>query len=137
MAEYSLTVPTAVAVGATVPYNNVIVNGCCNIKHRAGSGIVTVKGGSCCKPNVYKVNFHANVTGVAGAIQLGIFQDGELLPETLMSVVPAAATDVWSVSAETGVNATCCCESLSVRVITGATVTVNTADIIVQKECAA
>lgn len=136
MAEFSLITPTAVAVGSAVPYNNVICKGCCNIKHRNGSGIINVKGGSCCHPNKYTVHFHANVTGVAGAIQLGIFLDGELLPETLMSVVGAAATDVLSVDAVTQLCSTCDCENISVRVITGDTVTVNTANIIVEKEVA-
>lgn len=134
MAEFSLITPTAVAVNAAVPYNNTIVKGCCAVRHRAGSGIITVKGGTCCQPARYRVNFHANVTGVAGAIQLALYQDGEQLPETLMSVVPAAATDVWSVDAETEVNAICDCTNISARVVTGATVTVNTASIVVSKE---
>lgn len=134
MAEYALNVATPVAVGAAVPYNLVICPGNCNVMHRQGSGIVTVKGGSCCKPARYRVNFHANVTGVAGAIQLALYVDGEQLPETLMSVVPAATTGVWSVDAETEVCTMCDCTNISARVVTGATVTVNTADIIVDRE---
>lgn len=136
MAEFVLTTPTEVAVGAAVPYNQTVVPGCCcEIRHRAASGVVLVRGSGCCKcPAKYSVSFHANVTGVAGAIQLGIFLDGELLPETLMSVVPAAATDVLSVDAETTVVADCGCQRISVRVITGDDVTVNTAALIVKKE---
>ena len=136
MAEYSLTIPTAVAVGEAVPFNNVIRKGCCNIRHRAGSGIITVKGGTCCHPNLYRVYFHATVTGVAGTIQLGIFLDGELLPETLMSVVPAAATGVWSVDAMTEIYSEGANDTISVRVVEGDTVTVNSASIIVDKEVA-
>lgn len=136
MAEYVLTLPVAVPVGGSVPYTDTICKGCCNIRHRAGSGLIKLKGGTCCKPNRYHVQFHANVTGVAGAIQLGLFLDGELLPETLMSVVPAAATDVLSVDASTEVCLDVCCSTLSARVVTGATVTVNTANIIIHKEVA-
>ena len=136
MAEYVLTTPTGVPVGGSVPYNSTIIKGCCNIKHRAGSGQVSVKGGTCCNPARYMVYFHGNVTGVAGAIQLALYLDGEILPETLMSVVPAAATDVWSVSAKTEFCVDCCCGTVSARVITGDTVTVNTANIIVKKEVA-
>lgn len=136
MAEYTLTTPTAVPLGGAVPYTNTIIKGCCNIKHRAGSGQVTVRGGTCCNPAKYLVYFHANVTGVAGAIQLALFLDGERLPETLMAVVPATATDVWSVSAETEFCVDCCCGTVSARVVEGATVTVNTAEIIVKKEVA-
>lgn len=135
MAEYSLTTPTLVAEGSAVPYNNVIVPSCAYIRHRPGTGAVKVRGGGCCHPNKYEINFHGNVTGVAGTIQLGIFVDGELLPETLMSVVLAAATNVVSVDATTEILA----ESnsvISVRVIDGDPVTVNTANIVVHKEAA-
>ena len=136
MAEYTLTTPTAVPVGGSVPYNNTVIKGCCNIKHRSGSGQVTVKGGTCCNPARYLVSFHANVTGVAGAIQLALYLDGEILPETLMSVVPAAAADVWSVDAQTEFCTDCCCSTVSARVVTGDAVTVNSAEIIVKKEVA-
>lgn len=136
MAEYVLTTPTLVAVGSAVPYNGEICKGCCCIRHRTGAGTIKVKGGTCCHPNRYHVSFHGNVTGVAGAIQLGIYLDGELLPETLMSVVPAAATDVLSLGATTEICVDGCCASISVRVIEGDTVTVNTANIIVHKEVA-
>lgn len=136
MAEYTLTTPTAVAVGGSVPYNNTVIKGGCNIRHRSGSGQVTVRGGTCCNPARYLVCFHANVTGVAGAIQLALYLDGEQLPESLMSVVPAAATDVWSVDAQTECSIDCCCGTVSARVVTGDAVTVNSAEIIVKKEVA-
>lgn len=135
MAEYSLTTPTLVAVGSSVPYNNAIIPSCACIRHRAGSGIVKVKGGGCCHPNKYLIMFHGNVTGVAGSVQLGIYVDGELLPETLMSAFLAAATNVVSVDASTEILAEGD-STITVRVITGDTVTVNTADIIVHKEVA-
>lgn len=134
MAEYALLNPTLVPLNSAVPYTTVICEGGCNVKHRSGSGIVIVRGGTCCKEARYRVNFHANVTGIAGAIQLAIYQDGEQLPETLMSVVPAAATDILSVDAETEVCTNCDCTNISVRVVTGAPVTVNTASIIVNRE---
>lgn len=136
MAEYSLTTPLAVPEGGTIPYNNTICKGCCCIRHRSGSGIIKVKGGTCCKPNRYHVLFHANVTGETGQVQLGLFLDGELLPETLMSVVPVAVTDVLSVSAATEICIDGCCSTIAARVITGDAVTVNTANIIVHREVA-
>lgn len=136
MAEYVLNTPTAVAVGSAVPYNAVAVKGCCDVHHREGSGNVIVKGGSCCNPRKYIVFFHANVTGVAGSIQLALYLNGERLDETLMSVVPASAADVWSVDVESEILAECDCSTLAVRVVTGATVTVNSASIIVRKEAA-
>lgn len=136
MAEYSLTTPTVVAVGSAVPYDNVIINGCCNITHRAGSGIIKVKGGTCCHPNKYTVRFHGLVLGVAGPIQLGIYLDGELLPESLTAVVPEATADVWGIDTETQLLAVGDYESISVRVVAGAPLTVDRASIIVTKEVA-
>lgn len=134
MAEYALRVPTPVAVGASIPFDTVIVCGCGYVRHRSGAGNITVKGGGCCRPNLYKVNFHGNVTGITGQAQLGIYLDGELLPETVMSIYTGLDTVIQSVDAETEVKVDCCCSNISVRVIEGDDAVINTASIIVQKE---
>lgn len=135
MAEFTLTTPTAVAVGTAVPYNQTVVPGNCDIRHRGGSGIVTIKGNSCCKcPRRFKATFHANIVGVQGAMELGLYLDGELLPETRMSVVGTGTTAVYSVDATTEILADCGCQALSARVITGNAVTVNSAALIVERE---
>lgn len=134
MAEYALTTPTSVAVGTAIPYNVVIIPGCCNIRHRAGSGSIKVKGGSCCKPNKYHIQFHGNITNVTGFSRLGIFLDGELLPETQMYVVAAAATDILSVDCATEILVDGCCSTISARVIDGTGAIMNTANIIIHKE---
>lgn len=136
MAEYTLTTPTAVAVGSAIPYNSTVVKGGCAVRHRDGSGQVTLKGGTCCCPARYTVDFHAAVTGVAGAVQVILYLDNESLPETLMSVVPAAAADVWSIGCKTQISVECSCVQVSARVITGDGVTVNTAAIIANREVA-
>lgn len=132
MAEYSLTTPTFVAVGSSIPYNTEIIKGCCNIHHRPNSSIISLKGKNCI-PTKYKISFHASVLGVAGIIQLGLFQDGEMIPETLMAVVPATTLNVWTVSAETIVLVDCDCTDISARVIAGATTTIDRANIIIEK----
>ena len=135
MAEFILTTPTEVAVGSAIPYNGTIESGCCNVRHKPGSGVVVIKGSGCCKrPNKYDVRFHAAVTGPTGAIQLGIYLDGELLPETFMSINSGTATNVYSVDATTIIPADCGCQRVSVRVITGDDLTVNTASLIIKKE---
>lgn len=136
MAEYSLITPTAVAAGTAIPFNNTIVKGCCNIRHRAGSGNIKVKGGSCCHPNRYHIMFHGNITGVNATAQLGIYLDGELLPETLMSVVEAAPANVLSVDSATEIEVDGCYSNISVRVIAGTGAIMNTANIIIHKEVA-
>lgn len=134
MAEFILTTPTVVPVNSAIPFDDEIVKGCCAIHHRPNSSVITLKGGSCCHPNLYHVDFNALVLGTTDTIQLGVYLDGELLNETLMSVVPASTTGVWSVSTSTEVLAYCDCDNLSVRVVAGTPVTVNRASIIVKKE---
>lgn len=134
MAEFALRTPTAVPVGSSVPFDTVLVCGCNCIRHRAGSGNIRVKGGSCCNPYVYKVNFHGNVTGFTGQFRAGIFLDGELLPETEMSIYTGLATVIQSIDAETEIKVDGCNSNISVRVIEGDDATFNTASIIVQRE---
>lgn len=134
MAEYINITPQTVATNSPIIFNQTTVPGCCKIQHRNGSGAVKLHGGTCCNPSRYRVSVHANVLGVVGAIQFGIFQDGELLPETLMAVVPGGATDVWSIDATTEVKVDCNCSQISVRNLTASTITVNTANIIIDKE---
>ncbi len=87
-----------------------------------------------CKPIKYIVNFHGNVTGVTGTVELGIFLDGELLPETVMYVVEAAPANVLSVDSSTEILADCSCQTISVRNIQGTGLTVNTASLIVERK---
>lgn len=134
MAEYTLTTVTTVDEGANVPFNDTIVNGGCSIRHREGSGIIRLKGGTCCKPALYTVYFGANVFGTQGLIQLAIFLDGEQIPESVMSVTASGTTAVNSVSSMTQIPVYEGSSSISVRVITGGDITFNTANIIVKKE---
>ena len=136
MAEYSLLTPTPVAVGAPIPFNNTIIRGCCNIRHRDGSGNIKVKGGTCCRPNRYYIQFHGNITGVTATAQLGIYVDGELLPETLMSVVEADPANVLSIDSATEIEVEGCYSTISVRVIAGTNATMQTANIIIHREAA-
>lgn len=132
MAEFTLTTPTAVAVNDPVPFNNVVVSGGCMVRHRAGSGIVKVKGGTCCNPKKYTVRFHGYVTGLAAETTFAIYLDGEMLPETMMAVVPVAAADNWSIDASTQILVDCSCQTLSVRNLSAGEVTVTNAALIVE-----
>ncbi len=136
MAEYALLTPTPVAAGESVPYNTTIINGCPCIRHRNGSGVVRVKGGTYCKPNKYNIQFHGNVTGVTGTFQIGIYLDGELLPESVINGILTTATDVISVNTATEIAVDGCMSSVSVRNIVGTGMTFNTANIIVHREVA-
>lgn len=134
MAEFSLTTPTTVDEGVPVPFSNTIVPGCCNIRHREGSGIITLKGGNCCKAARYLVYFGANVLGTQGLIQVGLFLDGELLPETVMSVTSSGTTALNTLNAMTEIPIYGDSATLTARVITGGDITFNVANIIIKKE---
>lgn len=117
---YTLRTATLVEAGSSIPLDS----GC--HRHRDGSGIIKLDRGR------HLVLVSAVVTGVATAIELGVYMDGELIPGTIMSVVPYGDTQVWTVNTAVEVYADCC-DSISVRVITGDTVTVNSANVIVRK----
>lgn len=136
MAEYALLTPTEVVAGNSIPFTTDIIKGCCNIRHRTGSGSIKIKGGNCCRPNKYYIQFHANVTGVTGSFQLGVYLDGELLPETAMSGVLPADTNVISVDTATEIAVEGCWSTISVRNIIGTGMEINTANIIIHKEAA-
>lgn len=136
MAEYALLTPTPVTVGSSIPFTTTLVNGCCNIRHRTGSANIRVKGGSFCKPNRYIIHFHGNVTGVTGEITLGIYLDGELIPESEMNVVAVAPANILSVNSVIEIDVEGCMQNISVRNIAGTGLTVNTANIIIHKEAA-
>lgn len=134
MAVFTSTTAQTVSNGNNVAFTSTAVRGGCSVLHREGSGLVTVRGsGNCCNPARYRISFNGTVTGVAGAIQLVITQSGENLGETLMSVVPAATTDVWSISTSTEIVVPCDCATIGVKSVTASDITVNTASIAVTR----
>ena len=135
MAVYLSTIPQLLDnIGDPIRFTETgCRGGCCAIKHRANAGQITIKNtGDCCNPSIYKVQFHGNVTGVQGQILLGIYLDGELVPESLMAVAPVGTSFVTSLDSVILVCTDMCCSRISVRTLT-ADVTVNTAEIIVTK----
>ena len=63
----------------------------CNILHREGSGIVTLKGATNQCRALYKVSFGANLSGAAaGTFSVAIALDGEALATSTASVTLAA-----------------------------------------------
>lgn len=134
MAEFiSTTSQSLTNVGDSVTFNSTVVCGNCNIKHREGSGLIKIRGSESCSNRArYRITFNANVSGIASNIQLAVYQDSEELNETLMSVVPATTTDVWSVNANTEIYVDCNCSTISVKTLT-AGITVDTASIIITK----
>ena len=132
MAEYFYIEPQTVAAGGNVIYNGVSEKGCNYIRHRDGSGIVSLRGG-----HRYRAAFSANITGATAdvPVSLAIAVNGEPIAYATMIVTPSAANELINVSAETIVSVPlCCCYSLSVVNPGAAAITVQNANIIIIKE---
>ena len=133
MAEFINPLPQTVEVNANVLFTETIVAPCPKVRHRAGSGIFTLKGGR------YLVSFNANIavpTGeTVGPITLAIALNGEALQGGLMTITPAAVDEFGNVSAMVYVDVPCnCCYTLSVRNISAIPVTVDDANIVTIRE---
>lgn len=75
----------------------------------------------------FDVTYHANVTGAApGAVQLALALGGFPVPTTAMNAFPAAAGNLWNVSAELPVQ-NCCCDANRLSVVNSGTTAVTIA----------
>lgn len=80
-----------------------------------------------CDQDDYDVTFHANITGTAaGAIQIALALGGFAAPTTAMNAKPAAAGDLWNVSAELPIR-NCCCDANRLSVVNTGTIPVTIA----------
>ena len=109
-----------VNAGQNVYFTNTVICGNCNIIHRAGSGLVTLRGlTDQCRAR-YRVTFTGNIaipTGeTVGPIQLAIALNGEAIPATTMIVTPAAVDNYFNVHGDTFIEVPRgCCVSVSIK----------------------
>ena len=126
-----------VAANGNVLFNETPVRDCRGqIVHRAGSGIVTLRGAQ--NRARYKVSFGANIAiptgGTVAPVTLAITLDGEPLGSATMIVTPVAVGDLWNVYASVFVDAPCtCCVTVGVRNIGTDPVDVQNANLIVER----
>lgn len=109
-----------VNAGQNVYFTNTVICGNCNIIHRAGSGLVTLRGlTDQCRAR-YRVTFTGNIaipTGeTVGPIQLAIALNGEAIPATTMIATPAAVDNYFNVHGDTFIEVPRgCCVSVSIK----------------------
>lgn len=109
-----------VNAGQNVYFTNTVICGNCNIIHRAGSGLVTLRGlTDQCRAR-YRVTFTGNIAvpagGTVGPIQLAIALNGEAIPATTMIVTPAAVDNYFNVHGDTFIEVPRgCCVSVSIK----------------------
>ena len=127
-----------VASNANVIFNDTAVKGNCSIVHREGSGLVTLRGiTNQCRAR-FRVYFGGNVAiptgGTAGPITLAIAINGEAMGPTTMISTPAAVETFNNISTEVFLDVPSgCCYTISVTNLTAASISVKTANLIVER----
>ena len=110
------------------------------VTHRAGSGLFNLRGNcSQCRAR-YKVDFGGNIAvsagGTAGPISIAIAVDGEPLASSVATVTPTAAEAFFNVATSEYIDVTKgCCASLSIRNVSGQSIDVSNANLIVTRVC--
>ena len=127
-----------VAANANVIFNDTAVKGSCSIFHREGSGLVTLHGiATQCRAR-FRVYFGGNVAiptgGTAGPITLAIAINGEAVGPTTMISTPAAVETFNNISTEIFIDVpNGCCYTISVLNLTDASISVENANLIVER----
>lgn len=108
------------------------------IMHREGTGQVTLRGACNQCFARYRVSFCGNLAiaegGTLDAISLALAIDGETLPGTTMTVVPAATGDFFNVSKQTEILIPRgCCQSVAVDNISTQAVDVSDASLMIDR----
>jgi len=123
MAEYTYNEVQLIQPGSAALLNTVI--GCNRgyVLHRAGSGILTIRGmvnNSCARFARYRVAFDGNISVPEGAtpgeIQLALAIDGEVIPTSIATATPTVANAYWNVNGFAIIDVPAgCCYTVSVE----------------------
>ena len=136
MAEYVATATQEVAQNGNVTFTNTAVQGGNCIKHREGSGIITLRGiTNQCRAR-YFVDFSANIAvPAAGEISLAIAIAGEPVLSSQMRSTPAAVSQYNNVSAGIYIDVPAgCCVNIAVENTSTQAIEVANANIVVTRE---
>lgn len=139
MSEFTANALQTVLQGEDVAFTESPVCGTKCIVHRQGSGVVKLRGiTNQCKARFlvsYSGNIQIPTGGTVEAISLAIAIDGEPLQSTRMIVTPAAAENLFNVSAQVYVDVPCgCCSAIAVQNTSGQTIEVQNSNLIVVRE---
>ena len=137
MAEYVATAVQTVAVNQNVLFTDTPVSGCgCNIIHREGSGIVTLRGNTNQCRALYKISFGGNIAAAESiaAISVAIALSGEALASATAIETPAATGAYYNVFTAVIVAVPRgCCVNVSVKNTSAQAITVQNANLIVER----
>ena len=139
MAEFTATAVQTVAPNQVVLFTDVAVRGNNSIMHREGSGLVSLRGLTCCQPRArFRVSFGGNIAiptgGTVGPISLAIAIDGEPVASTQMIVTPAAVEEFFNINRDVNIDVPAgCCAQVSVENTSSDDVLVQNANLIVER----
>ena len=138
MAEYIANAVQTVATNQDVLFSDTAVDGNCSIIHREGSGLVTLRGITSQYRARYRVFFGGNIAipsgGTVGEISLAIAINGEAVGPATMIETPAAAEEFSNVSASVFIDVpNGCCTTVSVTNISSQAISVQNANLIVER----
>lgn len=131
MAEYTSAAIQSVAAGQNVALTETAVNSKPCIVHRAGAGLVTLRGLTNQCRALYKISYGGNIAiptgGTVEAITAALAVNGEVLNSATATVTPAAVENYFNVyvSAQICVPKGCC---VTVAMKNTSTQTVNFAN---------
>ena len=114
MAEFSNPIIALVSAGQNVPLTETAVNSKPCIVHRAGAGLVTLRGLTNQCRALYKISYGGNIAiptgGTGEAITAALAVNGEALNSATATVTPAAVENYFNVyvSAQVSVPKGCC-----------------------------
>lgn len=138
MTEYTNVAVQTVAARGNVIFSETPVRGCRCVDHRDGSGVVTLRScnNGCTR---YKVSFGANIAvpdgGTADPISVAISVRGEPLGSATAIYTPAAAETFGNIYVAVLVTVPCgCCVDVGVVNTSTQAITVENANLIVEKE---
>lgn len=139
MAEFVAVAAQEVAQNGNVVFTSTAVKGGNCIKHREGSGIITLRGlTNQCRAR-YFVNFSANIAvptgGTSGEISLAIAISGEPVLSSQMRSTPAAVSQYNNVSAGIYIDVPAgCCANIAVENTSTQAIEVANANLVVTRE---
>lgn len=138
MAEFTAVALQTVAAGQNVLFTETPVPGSNCIVHRAGSGVVTLRGITNQCRALYRISFGANIAiptgGTVGAISVALSLEGEPLASATAIETPAAVEEFSNVYVSFFAEAPRgCCVTVSVENTSGQAINVQNANLIVER----
>ena len=139
MAEFTTSNTVTVAAGQDLPLTETAAKAPACIVHRAGSGLVTLRGltSGQCRAR-FKVSFGGNIAipagGTVGPVSIALAVGGEPLSSATAIVTPAAVENYFNVFVAAFIEVTRgCCVTVAVKNTSAQAVSIANSNLIVER----